>query len=291
MSVRTVRLVAPAALLLWVVAALPATAAPRDVVELAGRTTIHATAPRHALLRVPRDLALADLRSRITGGGRVAGWALTDRAQEESEDPAVVVHSFVFNRCSEPGCPAAEQLLTVRHSEGLENGVIPRGTYHLYVVADGAPVTISFTARGLGGETVARPRSPAQADVRTLTPNAASSPDGTIVSAGDFTELEPGRGLGLLGLWALGSDHVTTAFGDCFYFSDTLVPAPAAAFPPGCPLGFSHRPRAQVPAAPGSRDGLIYKSTYSELPLGIGGWAVSAARVEDFGAVGLWLRY
>ena len=275
-----------------VVAAPPA--APRSPatphVDLRGVTRIHATHSAHAHLRVPEDVSLLELEPTISGGGRIAGYAITDWGRRD--EGGFLVQSFVFNRCLRPGCPAAEQPLTIRWAEGVRNGVLPAGTYDLYVIADEAPVVITFEDRHLSGEEVARlPATGIDAVVATLPRNRVTTPGGEVFSAGRFESVDPGRGMGMLGLWAMGSDHLGAAFGSCFYFARTLAPRDEAAFLPGCPTGYSHTVYPHLPAQPGGRSGVVYQSTYHDVPLGIGGWVTSAARVDDVGAVALWLRF
>lgn len=261
------------------------------VITLGKVTRVRATAHSLALLKVPEDVGLRALRDRISGGGRVAGYALTNWT-EDQDDGDLLVQSFVVNRCLKPGCPPAKHELRIRWSEGVANGVIPAGIYRLYVVADRAPVEIAFKNRYLSGKTATKLAGDYKgADVITLPMSPASTDSGTIFSAGDFTSLEPGRGIGLLGLWSLGSPFAAGAVGDCFYFDDLLAPREETAFLPGCPTGWGARPHVGGPVAPGERGGVIFQSTHHRLPLGIGGWAGAAGRVDDFGAVGLWLRF
>ena len=261
------------------------------VVTLGKTTRFLATHHSQVKVRRPEDVSLRDMKSRIDGGGRVAGYALTDWTQDP-EQGSVLVQSFIMNRCLEPGCPPAEQPLRIRWAEGVKNGTIPAGTYRLYVVADEAPVVVTFRDPHLRGSYTARLEGePVGVDLRTLPMSSTSTSDGTVFSAGDFTSLDPGRGLGLLGLWALGSPYAAGAFGNCFYFDETLAPRRDTAFVPGCPAGWSPSRYPAIPAPPGEEGGLIYTSTHHRLPLGIGGWAASGATLKSFGAVGLWLRW
>lgn len=263
----------------------------RAVVTLAKKTVVTATRHSHVMVRVPEDVSITELRTSLTGGGRVAGYALTNWG-EEREDDDLLVFSFAVNRCLEPGCPAAEQPLSIRWGSGLTNGVIPAGTYDLYVVADEASVTITFKDRYLRGRTsLSLEGDRPDVELRTLPMSATSTSDGTVFSGGDFTELESGRGVGMLGLWAQGPVYAGGAFGSCFYFSKALVASEDHAFLPGCPTGSSASRYPAIPSAPGEPGGVIYQSSYMSLPMGIGGWAASTGRIESFGAVGLWLRF
>lgn len=269
----------------------PRSRPPLQLVTLGRETVVTATEHTHARLHIPEDVSLTDLRTAVSGGGRVAGFALTNWGDRKQDDD-LVLYSFAFNRCGKAGCPPAEDPLPVRVGSGMNNGVVPAGTYDLYVVADEAPVSITFKNRKLGGRSrTALDRTGIEIDLSTLPMSPATTPDGTVFSAGDFTSLEPGRGLGVLGLWAQGSPYAGGAFGSCFYFSDALVADKGAAFLPGCPTGSSAHRYPAPPAAPGEPGGVVYESSYQALPLGIGGWAASGSALTEFGAVGLWIRF
>lgn len=260
------------------------------VVELGKNTVVTATHHSRALLTVPEDVSLGELKSSVAGGGRIAGYVLTNSGQEPQDDD-FIVYSLTFNRCTKRGCPPAADPLPTRVSSGLTNNVIPAGTYNLFVIADHAPVVVRFTNRYLSGSDDVRLRGKSfDVDLRTLRTHVSTT-DGTVFSAGDFTRLEPGRGMGMLGLWARGAPYAAAAFGNCFYFSDVLVVRRDVAFLPGCPTGSSAHRYPGVSSQPMAQGGVIYKSTYQELPMGIGGWAASAGVVNDFGAVALWLRF
>lgn len=261
------------------------------LITLASETRVVASKHSLALLSVPEDVSLKEMRIRIAGGGRVAGYALTNRTGAANGGD-VLVQSFIFNRCLDPGCPPAKQRLQMRWAEGLKNGVLREGTYRLYIVADQAPVTVTFRNRTLRGHATLRlPGNHADIELLSLPTSVTTTDDGAVFSAGAFTSLERGRGIGMLGLWALGRNFAGGAFGNCFYFSDTLAPREDTAFVPGCPTGWSPSHSIRGPGTSSSTDGIVYQSTHHRLPHGIGGWAVSAAQLDDVGAVGLWVRF
>jgi hypothetical protein len=261
------------------------------VVTLGKLTRITAQFHSQVLLRFPENVSLRELESTIEGGGRVAGFVLTNQSQDEDEG-GFLVESFILNRCRTPGCPPEKQPPLVRWAEGLKNGVVPAGTHRLYVIADRAPVVVTFRDRYLRGKTTVD-LAPTDVDIelRTLPFSPTSSGDGKVFSGGEFTTLEPGRGLGLLGLWAEGSPYLGGAFGDCFYFDKTLAPEEDAAFLPGCPTGYAPSYWPGGPSAAGEDGGFIYQAAHHSLPSGIGGWAASAGSIDTFGAVALWLRF
>ena len=136
---------------------------------LAGTTVVRASRPAAIDVRLPRAATVAtplldspDLS--VVGAGRVTAFALvgTDRATAETRLLGGVDRAgtrFLFR--------------AGRFDSGSYGGVgtfprsvsLPAGAYRLYVVPDGAPVTITLTLHGLSGRTTVVPATPAGAAV------------------------------------------------------------------------------------------------------------------------------
>jgi hypothetical protein len=98
----------------------------------------------------------------------------------------VHLSAYRYNFCYRPGCPAdgPEMLTSAFNADDVRYGLnqgdgrtrLPAGRYHLLVVTDGAPVTVTLRLPGLSGRVALRPQAPARTTETTLTWTAPTPP-------------------------------------------------------------------------------------------------------------------
>lgn len=129
----------------------------------------------------------------ISGGGRFIGIALV---QEDSSGAWTgnVRLAGTLNRCSRPGCVSKTPLQLATGSSRL-----PKGVYRLYLIADGAPVTVKFSLDGPTGETTLRPDQHARTTIGS--PRPAFLADAVGYFSGGRTYEVRSRSLMLSAMW------------------------------------------------------------------------------------------
>ena len=189
--------------------------------------------------------------------------------------------------CSKRGCKTRAgdlPLLTVCFCRGRNLS----GVRELYVIADGAPVTVTLKLLGSESRSHIRASGYVPSQVKSLEARVEDSNGRRVYSVGDFTSLsEPG--FGFVGLWAISDPHAATAVGECLYYGDDLAVPETVAFLPGCPTGHGH-PSAFVDADAGRGGASLASSALGDLQ-GLGGWYTTAGTVKRSGAVALWLQF
>jgi hypothetical protein len=213
--------------------------APADTTRtaLAGATTITGSASGKVPVRLEQPATFTVPRGgqpgsvQVTGEGRFTGFALV----ADGTDPNRVMISG--GRVSN-GLPADHSLgdssmLALTHTDALDLATssweLPAGDYHLYLIADGSPVTVTLSLAGLSGSTQLSPTVPVAADVAR--PEARYLPQG-VQTAGAPGQL---RGSGLL-LQLAATLHEPTIqqdFTNCFYRGEQATAR--ATYAPGCP--------------------------------------------------------
>lgn len=265
----------------------------REVHVLTGVSKFTASATAKTLVRFPKPVTFfKEFKPSYTGDGRVTGFILRKLGHYEQEGYRPVMESASIGRCKESGCKSKGSdftfIVCFCDDEKLA------GTWELYVIADGAPVTVTFRSKNLGGTDHVSVREKANAQVQTLDPRVEESTGHTLMSAGDYTELDQAD-FGLVGLWAVGNPHAATTLGDCMYYdySDegdlALLPPEEIAFLPGCPTGDGYVHPIIDPN--GGRGGAIFTSAGFGPTVGVGGWYQTAAVVQSYGAVAFWLDF
>lgn len=265
---------------------VPAEAASERVITLGHRSVFTARETSSILVRLPEPQPFFKMKSfRIDshGDGRLTGFMLIQQGVPKRD--AAAIHGLTIGRCNERACKARKN--EVRFVWGSNfRGKVPKGIYRLYVVADGAPVTVTVRAERLAGDVAARPNDPVKTDLRTLTPRVDVEGAHSVYSAGDFTRLDAGRpDFAFMGLWVTAdAPAAATAWGDCIYYNDGRADPPEdRAFLPGCPEGDGY------PFAFPARGVVATSSIAGGLPHGIGAWYSTTSPVSDYGAVGLWI--
>jgi hypothetical protein len=204
---------------------------------LAGQTVLAGSASGKVAVRLDRPATFAVPTGadagglHVTGQGRFTGFALV----ADGTDPNRVMISGgkVAN-----GLPAEHPLtdaamLAITHTTALPLGAssweIPAGDYHLYLIADGSPVTVTLTFGNQTGSTRLTPTEPVAADLA----RPGNRFTGQGVHGGGATGRL--RGPGLLTQLAATLHKPTLAqnFTHCFYPGEQA--AASATYGPGCP--------------------------------------------------------
>jgi hypothetical protein len=164
------------------------------------------------------------------------------------------------------------------------------GLWELYVVADGAPVTVTFKLKGVHGEARVSVNDPVTSEIKTLRPRFyEEGPSSSVYSTGDFTTLDSSD-YGLIGFWFTGVPYAASAGDDCIYWQGGTHPPEEQAFLPGCPTRPSADPFVFVNPSMG-RGNVMWTTSGICCPVGLGGWFATAAEVKRHGAVALWIDY
>lgn len=266
-----------------------ASAAPEQTVvhELRGYNSFTATRTSKALVRFPGRTPARDLRTTFDGDGRVYGFRLQKTGHYESESLRPEINNITVGRCKQRACRAHRRI-------GLPNfgdlGDTLSGTWDLYVIADGAPVTVTMKLAGISGRTSAHVTHRITSRIETLTPMVHEGNGKNLYSAGSFSPI-PEADLAFVGLWFRGDTHAASRFGDCAYNEGdvTQPPREELAFLPGCPTGdgFDFSDTDQYPGRfvtqfTSIRDGCCTN--------GIGAWYEGAAMIKYAGAVALYMQ-
>lgn len=160
---KAVSLLVAAWLVVGATAPAPARTAPA-LPTLAGVTTLSGTHSGYVRVKVPvrsklnlhYDLTRSSGPNEaiaISGNGRFIGFALVP--EDSGRFPSDARVAGTFNRCRSRGCPPSEPL---QYTKGSSD--VPAGIYRLYLVADGAPVTVTFRLDGPSGSTKLTPQHP-----------------------------------------------------------------------------------------------------------------------------------
>lgn len=249
---------------------------------LHGKTTFTATTTSRATISLPRPLTLfEDLDIRVDGDGRIFGFMMSKTGSYEQEAQRPVMVGLTTGQCDRRACEARDGFLFI---SAFNTGRKLSGTWNLYVVADGAPVDVTFTIKGESGRQTIPVAGHVKAEIRTLRPTVHETNSNAVYSAGDFTELDR-VDFGMVGLWTVGQPHGATAYGSCAYEGDGAPPVEDA-FLPGCPAGDGYE---NVSSAPGPGGGIVLTAGTYGRTRGLGGWYATASAVERYGAVGFWI--
>ena len=306
------RSVAAGALAATLLLVLPtAEAAPARPVALAG--TIVVTAKRSGTMRVvlprPARVDFSEIK-RLQSGGRFYGLVL----RHETAD--AWVESIGIGNCARAGCKplfpySGMNCVCVRQPDGtmtIGEGTLPAGNYRLYVVADGAPVTMRMTLRGLSGSVTVTPTQPARVSILEPKPDvtvaAASAPvePGAIFSAGSTHTVPSRGGHFVMVLWKLHpAPHVPTLAGQCVYDGPVSGSHP---YQHPCSDGHGAKPFVTGNAATGQAGPTLlgqyvssFTSSFEFLPadestkFSIGAYGNTVGPAEDPHLQQLWIDY
>jgi hypothetical protein len=253
---------------------------------LTGVTKFTATETSSTLVRFPQDGVdfVDDFRPSFTGNGRVQGFILRKPGRRTQ-----VIENITVGQCTKEACDSRPGFgFTTRFGGDDELS----GVWELIVVADEAPVRVTFRIRGTPGRSEIQVTKSVDAEVKTLKPQVHEQNGNVVYSAGDFTKLTRAD-FGLVGLWVAGGAHAATAIGDCMYYDyrdeEENNPPEDFAFLPGCPTGDGYPIVAPGPDTDGG--GVILTSSSLCCPSGLGAWYTTASAVERYGAVAFWIDF
>ncbi len=216
--------------------------------SVAGTTTIVGDSTAAMRVDLPRRASLnrksgpnPDIR--ISGDGRLIGVVLTkDNVTDYNRETFQAVR---FGYCAERGCSPAktsDQLVSTRPGDGEPDPegtiVLEPGSYLLYLIADGAPVTVELRFHGLEGSTVMRLAGKAHSGlVMPTAANSTTTPGDDTFWYGEEVDIKGAAGIIIAVLRMDVENWVDIHYGDCAY--EGTRPANPVAYSPVCPGGIS----------------------------------------------------
>lgn len=220
----------------------------------------------------------------LRGDGRLVGFLLTKVGQgiEPGEGPSLF--GWRLGRCRRPACETKGFLTWVLSSK-LEDGLLPSGTYRLYLIADGARARVRIEFAGLTGETRLAPARGATARLRTLPLNQSTGVDDTIYWSGKHAPFE-GAGFSLTEMWVDRSTE-DEAIGVCAYDVNRPPEDEHLAYMPPCPAADV----SEATFSNADHNEIGYVSYPGKLPFGAGVWRSITADSGNVGAIQFWLKF
>ncbi len=171
---------------------------------LAGTTVIAGDRSASMPIRVTRSVHVDVSQIDVTGGGRIIGFLL----HRDGSWAGPGIEDIQFGQCAAPGCRHVWKHFTeqaVIHAPDADfsnsTGTLPVGRYHLYLVADGAPVRIVLRFRELAGSVTLTPTQPERTEI--VQPIATTPPSLTpmLFAAGATHRIGPYGGIQEMILW------------------------------------------------------------------------------------------
>jgi len=171
----------------------------------------------------------------IDGAGRVFGIVLTqngpERQKEDLDNDGATLLAVRYGMCSGAGCQPINSGADVvsAFGPGVESSgsfaderiTLPGGDYNLYLLADGAPVSVTLRLQSLSGSTSMSPASPAEIHL-----SEATAQDGQEIEYA-ATEQHAFEGLGMIVASALvRNPQVSAVTGGHCIVKQTTAPAP-----------------------------------------------------------------
>jgi hypothetical protein len=252
---------------------------------LRGVTRFTATNTASTVIRVPQGVSLDDLRVSYEGGGRVKGLMMRKIGEYKQESFRPVYEDLTVGTCAKRGCKARRDVRRER-CWNCSDKDLP-GSWTLYVIADGAPLTVTLQIKGRSGQASIDVRGKATAQIKTLPVHVDATDGHYLYSAGSFTSLKRAD-YGLVAVWMVGDPHLVTAADACLYYGRQRYPDDVA-WSPGCSLLADSYPIThQTPAGEAS---VTYTSSAYDNPKGLGAWYSTVATVQDHGAVAFWIDF
>lgn len=254
------------------------------VIVMTGSTTFKTLTTSRALVQFPQKVdVINDLKHEVTGDGRVRGFVLRKvGAYRRGNRP--LIQSVHLGLCSRKGCASRE---TPSFMSGQNVGRKISGLWELYVIADGARVSLEFQVSSLKGSNTWVLREPARSEIRSLTPTVHEGIAHTLYSAGAFSRLAD-PDFGLVGIWFEGQPHAAGAFGSCIH-ENVPTRAQETAFLPGCPNGEGQLGASTTPST-GPWD-VFFMASRACCTKGLGGWYSTASKIIGSGGVAFWIDY
>ena len=230
----------------------------------------------------------------IQGGGRMAGVVITEADFSDRARRFTMAARASF--CDSPGCTSDDtHQFVVGSMPGATNRdwiVLPPGRYLLYLVTDGAPVSVTLRLHGLSGKSKLLPGTPVDAEFHAPSPETeVVGPEKKAYWFGDSGTLDADAGLIAGALSIQANNWMQGTYGSCLQ-RDVRSPEPVA-FSPACPAGTATRTTEGNPAGSGPRP-IHQHSIWTVSPggdWGLGLNYVAAADVQRAGAVTMYLPY
>ena len=215
---RWYRLSAPLAVVAALTTAPAVSATP--AVALAGNTVVTAGRTGSIAVRLARavDVSIQDLTV-VAPRGRLAALILKKDGAWNAPLAQVVHEGYCASAgCVSPFPKAGIGFVWAPGSDGTR-GRLPAGTYRLYVVTDGAPVTFTLRLKGLAGSLRLTPRDRARAAVVAPKPTMAEPASSPALFAGGSTHTTPkSGGIHAVNVWKeLPATVPPSAVGLCSY--------------------------------------------------------------------------
>ena len=254
-------------------------------VVLGGVSVFTASQTSSVLVRIPSGVELKDLKVSYKGRGRATGFIMRKLGRYEQEGYRPVYEDVAIRTCSERACGTGQRVASP-WCLNCSRKSLP-GVWKLYVVADGAPVTVTFKIEGADGRVSSQPSTEVRGQIKTLPVRLESGEGNHVYAAGGFSSLKR-TDYGKVGMWALGDPHAATAADACLYYGKQRFPDDVA-WGPGCSLIADSYP--VVRATPAGQGGVIYTSSAYDNPRGLGAWYSTASTVQSHGAVAFWIDF
>lgn len=296
---RLASIVGVAVLLLALLASssrVPAEASARS--PLKGLNLISGTRTRVTKVVLPADVTMPLRRLgaavEVTGGGRAAGFALVAKRPVDGARPFYSYFRAGF--CGVEACLATEDesasFLFYEGDTRTDDDTIelPAGDYLLYVIADGARVTVKLRIPELTGRSRLRPAGRADFEVTEPTVAVHETKSSTVYSNGDSFDMSGSESFSFNALRIRAAAWGAGQIGHCVY--DQQPPPSPVAFAPGCPEGTNVPVTdAFVTPVPLTRIYATGAGRTSPGIIGHGSWYAAAAAVEEADAVGFNLDF
>ena len=268
--------------------------------EVAGVTRIAGDKTSAMWVTIPREVRFQsgygpnpDIQ--IRGAGRMVGFVLTQVPTDRFDREFVFGGRAAF--CSTPGCESDDtyQFMGATSASGSDPAnsvVLPPGRYVLYLLADGAPASVTLRLHGLDGRTQLRPDAPVDAGVSVPTAETeVVAPEKKAYWFGDSATIDSNAGL-FLGALSIDTQRwVEGVYGSCL--QRELHGLRPVAFSPACPGGTQTRSVEGYPLSPIDRK-LHHSSVWNVVPggsWGLGMNFVGAADVQHVTAMTFHMAY
>ncbi|MGH2712167.1 MAG: hypothetical protein ACRDH9_13330 [Actinomycetota bacterium] len=223
----------------------------------------------------------------IEGQGLFPGFALV-RDASIGDSPALVAgRAPVDALCSGEDCLPTEYVIsTFPEDSQTESYLIPKGSYSLFLLAFGSPVSVAFTLHGLEGSRNLALTEAAHASSYRMSPEVVI-PTEPLYWDGTFREMD---GPGLIFTWsAIVSRYlVNDEMAHCYYDEE---PDPPIAYVPTCPGGSSVAFSETWVGAPVFRHQMFGFMQTAGGGNGVSYWHLATHPVEKTTAFAVWLTY
>lgn len=254
---------------------------------LARKTTVVGSESAYARVRLPKSVTFRKTLVEIEGDGRAVGVVLTSEVNGRvPRTPKLIEFDSVrLSDCFEEGCSPDQQL-----APSGSTGERPRpGIYRLYLIADGAPASVTITFPELKGKTTIVPTSPSRTVVQTMTSWVSIDVTRSVYSAGDIAPFR-GNGMAWMGQTIEAPGSGTAAYDFCIYWDEPPT-VEATAYLPGCPKVFPGGP--YIREYEESREDWLgfHLSLGGRIPAAIGNWYATTSPVDVGGSVAVWLKF